>query len=89
MGFDGPWAKNVPTPNTQNVSGTWFSVIDPIEQSFTLVFPTEANATYTIQYNDSLSTTNWNPAATVIGDGIEKRYKEYFLSERYYRVLKN
>jgi hypothetical protein len=89
IGFDGPWIKNVPTPNAQNVPGTWFPVTDPIEQSFTLVFPTEMNATYTIQYNDSLSTTNWNTAATIIGDGIEKRYKEYFLSERYYRVRKN
>ena len=39
--------------------------------------------------NDSLSTSNWSTSMTINGDRIEKRYKEYFLSERYYRVLKN
>jgi hypothetical protein len=89
LGYDGAFAKNVPTPYAQNVAGAWRGVPSTNDNSFTLAFPTASNKLYTVQYKDSVTSSNWTSLPAVAGDGIEKTVKQPMVGNRYFRVKVN
>jgi hypothetical protein len=89
LGYGGPWIKSQPTPYAQNVPGTWLGLASPYDKSFTMVFPTSTNKTYTVEYKDSLGTSHWTSLPPISGDGIEKTVKQPMGASRFYRVRTN
>jgi hypothetical protein len=55
--------------------------------NFTLSFTTETNVSYTIQQSQSLSPTDWQPLAEIMGDGTVATISDPATnSQRFYRV---
>jgi hypothetical protein len=89
LGYNGPWIKSKPTPYAQNVPGAWLGLAGTNDNSFTIVFPTATNKTYTVEYKNSLRTSNWTSLPPISGDGIEKTVKQPMGASRFYRVRSN
>jgi hypothetical protein len=89
VGYDGPWIKSTPTPYAQNVPGSWLGLVGATDHSFTLVFPSTTNKTYTVEFKDSLATTNWTSFPPIPGSGLEKTLKQPMSASRFYRVRTN
>jgi hypothetical protein len=53
---DGPWEPLLGTPQIQGTN-------------FTFDFPTVSNQTYTVEYNNALTSSGWMPLSTITGDG--------------------
>ena len=89
LGYDGPWIKSTPTPSAQNVPGAWLGLAGTDDNSFTFVFPSATNKTYTVDYKSSLTIGHWTPLPAIPGDGIEKTVKQPMGASRFYRVRVN
>jgi hypothetical protein len=85
LGCGGPWQNSAPTPRAPNV-GTWLGVVSTNRTTFTFVYTTTTNATYVVEYADSLNTPVWTALPPVHGDGIEKSVTQPLAQRRFYRV---
>lgn len=89
LGAAGSWRAQTPTPGAPNVPGTWLGLVSSDGANFTLAFPTTTNATYTVQYADSLDAPVWTSLPSLPGDGLEKVVTQPTASQRYYRVRRD
>jgi hypothetical protein len=57
--------------------------------NFTFVFQSEAGLNYTVERNDDLSTTNWNPVTPISGDGTLKSFLAPYtcIPHRFFRLM--
>jgi FG-GAP-like repeat/FG-GAP repeat len=86
LGCQGPWRVHTPTPAAANVAGSWEALVSTDPAEFTLVFPTETNRTYRIDYSDTLTGAEWTELPALAGDGIEKVIRQPRVGQRYYRI---
>jgi hypothetical protein len=84
LGCAGPWVPNSPTPGAANVAARWQTLLQP--NRFLLAFPTRTDRSYTVQYLNSLSNTNWMSLQPVRGSGLEQTIEEPLTSQRFFRV---
>ena len=86
VGCGGPWQSIAATPNSPNTPGGWLGLVSTNHTTFTFVFATTTNATYIVEYTDSLNTPAWTGLAPVRGDGTEKSVTQPLGQRRFYRV---
>lgn len=84
LGCAGPWVSNPPTPGAANVATRWQSLVQA--NTFLLAFPTRPDRSYTVQYINSLQTTNWVSLPPVRGSGLEQTVAEPLTPQRFFRV---
>jgi hypothetical protein len=88
LGHAGPWITSIPTPREANAPGGWQGVISTDHSAFTFVYRTTTNATFTVEYADSLNAPSWTALGPVHGDGLEKTVTHPMGVSRFYRVRK-
>ncbi|MEY2409993.1 MAG: hypothetical protein QOF48_2663 [Verrucomicrobiota bacterium] len=86
IGCGGSWQSSVPTPRAANAPGNWLGLVGTNPPTFTFVYATTTNASYVVEYADSLTAPAWHALPSVRGDGIEKMVTQPMTPRRFFRV---